>query len=139
MIVQRGMESIAVVLGVAALALIFAPELVLARFAIEPTAGALVLAQLYGSALFGLASTSWFARTMLLGGIYGRSIVAGGFAHALVGVFALFHALRTSPGNAFVWGAFVVYAALAIWFGTLMFGRGPASPADGASAGGAPA
>ena len=69
----------------------------LARFAIEPTAGALVLAQLYGSALFGLAITSWMARTMLLGGIYGRSIVVGGFAHALVGMLALFHALRASP------------------------------------------
>jgi hypothetical protein len=131
-IIQRGMESIAVVLGIAALALIFAPELVLARFAVEPTAGALVLGQLYGSALFGLAMTAWFARTMLLGGIYGRSIVVGGFAHALVGVFALLHTLRASLGNAFTWGAFVVYAALAIWFGSLMFGSGPASPATDA-------
>jgi hypothetical protein len=128
------MEIIAAVLGVAALALIFAPELVLARFAIEPTAGALVLGQLYGSALFGLAITSWFARTMLLGGIYGRSIVVGGFAHALVGVFALLHALRASPGNPFVWAACILYAALAIWFGALMFGRGPASPAGNAPA-----
>jgi hypothetical protein len=139
MTVQRGMECIAVVLGIAALALIFAPELVLARVAIDPAGGALVLAQLYGSALFGLALTSWFARTMLLGGIYGRAIVVGGFGHALVGVFALFHALRASPANAFVWGAFAVYAALAIWFGTLMFGRGPASPADATPAGKAPA
>lgn len=134
MIVQRGMEVIAVILGIAALALIFAPELVLARFAIEPTEGAMVLGQLYGAALFGLAMTTWFARTMLLGGIYGRSIVVGGFAHALVGVFALFHALRASLGNAFVWGAFLIYTALALWFGTLMFGRGPASPAEDVSA-----
>lgn len=76
---------------------------------------------------------------VVLGGIYGRSIVAGGFAHALVGVLALFHALRASLGNALVWGAFALYAALAIWFGTLMFGRGPASPADETSAGGSPA
>ena len=129
MIVQRGMETIATVLGIAALALIFAPELVLVRFAIEPATGALVLAQLYGAALFGLALIAWFARTMLLGGIYGRAIVVSGFAHALVGVFALFHALRALPANGYVWGAFVIYAALAIWFGTLMFGRGPASPA----------
>ena len=129
MIVQRGMETIATVLGIAALALIFAPELVLARFAIEPATGTLVLAQLYGAALFGLALIAWFARTMLLGGIYGRAIVVSGFAHALVGVFALFHALRALPANGYVWGAFVIYAALAIWFGTLMFGRGPASPA----------
>ena len=128
--IQRGMEVIAIALGVISLALIFAPELVLARLAIEQGAGTLVLAQLYGAALFGLAMTTWLARTMLLGGIYGRSIVVGGFAHALVGVFALLHALRGSFTNAYVWGACAVYAALALWFGTLMFGRGPASPAD---------
>jgi hypothetical protein len=132
-IVQRGMEAIAIVLGAAALVLIFVPELLVARFAIEPSAGALVLGQLYGAALFGLAMTTWFARTMLLGGIYGKAIVVGGFAHALVGVFTLFHALRASFGNAYLWGACAVYAALAIWFGALMFGRGPASPAGDAS------
>jgi hypothetical protein len=131
-IVQRFMEGIAFVLGAASLMLIFAPELVLARFAVEPSAGALMLGQLYGAALFGTAMTTWFARTMLLGGIYGRSIVVGGFAHALVGVFALFHTLRASPGNAYVWGASAIYAVLALWFGALMFGPGPASPADAA-------
>jgi hypothetical protein len=131
-IVQRCMEALAFVLGAAALVLIFAPELVVARFAIEPSAGAVVLGQLYGAALFGTAMTSWFARTMLLGGIYGRSIVVGGFAHGLVGVLALFHALRASPGNSCVWAAFAVYAAIAFFFGALMFGRGPASPSDAA-------
>ncbi len=92
MLVQRFMEATAIVLGASAIALIFAPELVLARFAIEPGAAVLPLAQLYGAALFGLAITSWIARTMLLGGIYGKAVVAGGFGHALVGVFALLHA-----------------------------------------------
>jgi hypothetical protein len=126
------METIAAVLGIAALALIFAPELVLERLAIGPVEGALLLGQLYGAALFGLAIIAWFARTMLLGGIYGRAIVVGGFAHALVGVFALFHAVRALPANGWIWGAFIVYAMLAIWFGTLMFGRGPVSPAQDA-------
>lgn len=126
--VQRGMELVALVLGVAALALIFAPELVLARFAIEPSAGALLLAQLYGGALFGIAMSTWLARTMLLGGIYGRSIVVGGFAHACVGALALLHVLRAPFANAFVWTAFVVYAALAVWFASLMFGSGPPAP-----------
>ena len=139
MIVQRGMEAIATVLGVMALALIFAPELVLTHFAVEPGAGELVLGQLYGAALFGLALIAWFARTMLLGGIYGRAIVVSGFAHALVGVFALLHGLRALPANGYVWGAFVIYGALAIWFGTLMFGRGPAAPANDAPAPGMPA
>jgi hypothetical protein len=101
-----------------------------------PGPAALVLGQLYGAALFGLAIIAWFARTMLLGGIYGRAIVVGGFAHALVGAFALFHALRALPSNGFVWGAFIVYVALAIWFGALMFGRGPTSPAEHAATSG---
>lgn len=133
MSVQRGMEIVAVVLGAAALVLIFAPELALARFDLVPGVGGLVLAQLYGAALFGLAMTSWFARTMLLGGIYGRAIVVGGFSHALVGLFALAHLIRATTSNAFVWGAFVLYGGLALWFGSLMFDRGPASPPGDAS------
>lgn len=128
--VQRFMEGTAIVLGVAALALIFAPELALARLSIAPTPLAATLAQLYGASLFGLAMTSWLARTMLLGGIYGKAVVTGGFAHALVGAFALLHTLRASSGNTLVWSACAVYLLLAIGFGTLMFGRGPAAPAS---------
>lgn len=130
MLVQRFMEVTAILLGLAAVALLFAPELALARFAIEPAPSALPLAQLYGAALLGLAMTSWTARTMLLGGIYGRAIVTGGFAHSFAGAFVLVHAIRTSPDNAFLWGVCVLYALLALAFGTLMFGRGPAAPAS---------
>ncbi len=129
MLVQRFMELTALVLGASALALIFAPELALARFAIEPTPAAIPLAELYGAALFGLALTSWIARTMLLGGIYGKAIVTGGFGHSLVGALALVHALRASSDNPFLWGAFALYALLALAFGTLMFGPGPKAPA----------
>ncbi|MBA2684284.1 MAG: hypothetical protein H0U66_07335 [Gemmatimonadaceae bacterium] len=126
--VQRFMEATSLVLGATALALIFAPEVVLARFAAEPFGAASLLAKLYGAALFGLALTSWFARTMLLGGIYGKAIVTGGFGHALVGVFALLHEVRASGGTVYLWGACAIYAALAIGFGYLMFGPGPAAP-----------
>jgi hypothetical protein len=134
MLVQRFMEATAIVLGAAAIALIFAPEPVLARFAIEPSAAVIPLAQLYGAALFGLALTSWIARTMLLGGIYGKAVVAGGFGHALVGAFALLHAVRAASGNTFLWVACALYTMLAIAFGALMFGRGPRAPADAAAA-----
>ena len=128
--VQRFMEGTAIVLGVAALSLVFAPELALARLSIAPTPAASMLAQLYGAALFGLAMTSWLARTMLLGGIYGKAVVSGGFAHALAGAFALLHTLPAASGNVLVWGACTVYVLLAIGFATLMFGRGPAAPAS---------
>jgi len=130
MLVHRFMEATAIALGAAAIALIFAPELVLARFGIEPAVAAIPLAELYGAALFGLAMTSWFARTMLLGGVYGKAIVTGGFGHALVGVFALLHAVRATSGNSFLWLACALYALLALAFGALMFGRGPRTSTD---------
>lgn len=127
--VQRFMEATAILLGALALALIFAPEVVLARLAPEPFGAASLFAQLYGAALFGLASTAWFARTMLLGGIYGKAVVAGGFGHSLVGVFALLHAVRETSGVPILWAACALYALIAIGFSVLMFGRGPAAPA----------
>jgi hypothetical protein len=131
---QRFMEATAIVLGLAALLLIFAPELALAQLGAAPTAPVSVLAQLYGAALFGLALSSWIARTMLLGGIYGRAIVLGGFGHGLVGAFALLHALRSSSGHPAVWVAFAVYVVLALAFGALLFGRGPGAPRASTSA-----
>jgi hypothetical protein len=73
------------------------------------------------------------ARTMLLGGIYGKAIVTGGFAHSFSGAFVLVHALRATPSNAFLWGAFALYAIVASGFGILMFGSGPVSPNASAS------
>jgi hypothetical protein len=128
--VKHVMEGTAIVLGATAIVLIFAPELVLSRLAIGATGTAIPLAQLYGAALFGLAQTFWIARGMMLGGIYGRAIVGGGFAHAFVGVFVLLHALRSSSGNPVVWGACAGYALLALAFGALMFGQGPKAPPD---------
>lgn len=127
---KRFMELTAIVLGLAAVALIFAPDLVLSHLAIQPAGAATALAQLYGAALFGFAQLFWVARGMLLGGIYGRAVVVGGFSHAFVGVLVLLHALRLATGNPVVWAACAVYAVLAIAFGKLMFGRGPAAPAD---------
>lgn len=124
------MEATAIGLGVVALVLIFAPELVLSRLAIEPTGAAVPLTQLYGAALFGFAQMFWVARGMLLGGIYGRAVVVGGFGHSFVGMFVLFHAVRAAARNPVIWAACAVYTALAIAFGVMMFGRGPAAPPD---------
>jgi hypothetical protein len=128
--VQRFMEASAIVLGASAIVLIFTPEMVLASLAIAPSPTAVPLAQLYGAALFGFSQTFWVARGMLLGGIYGRAVVVGGFANSFVGAFVLLHALRAARANPIVWTAFAVYVILAIAFGALMFGRGPAAPAS---------
>ena len=123
------MEASAIVLGSSAVVLIFAPENVLASLAIAPSPTAVPLAQLYGAAIFGFSQIFWTARGMLLGGIYGRAVVVGGFTNSFVGAFVLLHALLAVHANPVVWGACAVYVILAIVFGALMFGRGPASPA----------
>lgn len=123
------MEASAVILGAAAIVLIFAPETVLASLAIAPSPTAVPLAQLYGAALFGFSQMFWTARGMLLGGIYGRAVVVGGFTNGFIGAFVLLHALLPAHASSVVWGACAVYVILAIVFGTLMFGRGPSSPA----------
>lgn len=76
------MEATAIVLGASAVVLIFAPETVLASLAIESSPTAVPLAQLYGAALFAFPQTFWTARGMLLGGIYGRAVVVGGFTNS---------------------------------------------------------
>lgn len=124
------MEATAIGIGVVAVVLVFAPEIVLAGLAIEPAGATIPLTQLYGAALFGFAQMFWVARGMSLGGIYGRAVVVGGFGHFFVGAFVLLHALRMAAGNPVIWIGCAVYTALAIAFGTLLFGRGPAAPAD---------
>jgi hypothetical protein len=125
------MTASALVLGVAALALIFVPDAILTAAGAPATALSLVIAQLYGAALAGFATTTWIARTSLLGGIFGRAVVAGGATHGIIGVLTLAretfarHTIQVTP---VVWVALAIYALLACGFGVLMFGQTPGTP-----------
>jgi hypothetical protein len=125
------MTGSAAILGVAALALIFASDVVLSAAGAPVTAVSVVIAQLYGAALAGLATVSWVSRNALLGGIFGRAVVAGGATHGIIGALTLAreifgrHALPITP---VVWVALGAYAVLACGFGALMFGRTPSAP-----------
>ena len=55
--------------------------------AAHPGAAALLL-QLYGLALFGLATTGWMVKDAITGGIFGRSYVVGNAGQAIVGALA---------------------------------------------------
>jgi hypothetical protein len=114
----------AVVFGIGAVALIFAPDVVFVRAHISAGPGVFVLAQLYGAALVGFAAALWVGRNAVLGGIYGRGLVLGSFAHALVAVLVVERAIREVRGGALVWTALVVYGLIALGFGWMLF-RGP--------------
>jgi hypothetical protein len=122
------MTTSAIVLGVAALTLIFAADVVLSAAGASVTPITLVLAQLYGAALAGLAAATWAARNVLLGGIFGRAVVSGGATHGIIGALTLAHELfarHTPPLGPIAWIACAAYVFLACGFGVLMFGPTP--------------
>jgi hypothetical protein len=125
------MTGSAAILGLAALALIFGSDVVLAAAGAPVTAAAVVIAQLYGAALAGLATASWVSRNALLGGIFGRAVVAGGATHGLIGALTLGRELFVRHGfpvTPVACVALVAYASLACGFLTLMFGPTPSAP-----------
>lgn len=48
-----------------------------------------VIAQLLGAVLLGFGAMNWIARSSALGGIYGRSVVAGNQTHLVIGALVL--------------------------------------------------
>jgi hypothetical protein len=114
-----------VILGVAGIALIFAPT-ELARSIGAPHAPVItVLLQLYGAALFGLAMTGWMVRGAVVGGVFGRSYVVGNAAHAFVGALTLIRLALEAGAAPVLQIITAIYWLLALTFGYLMFVSSP--------------
>lgn len=116
----------AVFLGLSGLALLFAGEEVgratIGRSEVEP------FASLLGGALIGFGSMNWISRKLTLGGIYGRSLVAGNQAHFFIGaLFLLKYGLRFGGSTGF-WILTAAYVVGAVGFTWLLFGPGAKRP-----------
>ena len=118
------MVASSVVLAVAGIAAIFAPNELLGLFGCtNPGPGGLLL-QLLGSAYLSFAITNWTAKDNAIGGIYSRPLSLGNFAHFAIGTLVLMRpAIRTHKAPLIV--AAALYAVFAILFGALLFGQGP--------------
>lgn len=104
------------------LAFLFAGEEV-AR-AIFGTPVAEPMPSLLGAALLGFAAMNWIARHHILGGIYGRSVVAANQMHLVIGALTLVKygfARGASPG---LWMMTALYVAGAAFFTALTMSRG---------------
>ena len=124
------MISSAFVLLVHGLVLLFAPEFLFIVFDVSVSSGGFVTAQLFSAALIGLGLMNWTARGVVLGGIYGRALVYGNFAHAFVGFFIGLRARLVGFANGYFWTEIALYLAFTIAFGVMLF-RGPLSkPAE---------
>ena len=111
--------------AVALSALCFAAIGVLLLFAPEEVGGTLItragdgpLVQLLGAALIGFGAMNWTARGSLLGGIYGRAVVAGNQTHLTVGALLLLKHGLVAGGSPAYWilaGVYVLGAGLFLY------------------------
>ena len=117
--------------GVALSALCLAAIGVLLLFAPEETSGTLIprtvggpFVQLLGAALLGFGAMNWIARGSVLGGIYGKAVVAGNQTHLAIGALLLVKQGFVAGGSPAYWlltGLYVLGAAL---FAYLTFSSG---------------
>jgi hypothetical protein len=84
--------------------------------------------QLAGAGFIAFAVLNWAARGNMIGGIYGRPIALGNFAHFAIGAITLIKAGSSLRGSALLLAVAAGYAVFAVWFGYTVFGRGPTKP-----------
>jgi len=106
----------AIAFAVVGALLLFAPD----EFsrALIPTADSGPLMQVLGAALLGFASMNWLARGAILGGIYGRAVVAANQTHMTIGAIVLVKhgfAASGSPAYWLVTGCYVLGAGLFLY------------------------
>jgi hypothetical protein len=119
------MTSSAVFLAALGIGASFLPQELLARTASPADWLTTTIVQLAGAAWVGFALVNWTARGTLIGGIYGRPIALGNFAHFAIGAIVLLKIVpRGHAGSAFV-AVTVLYSAFAVWFGYALFSAGP--------------
>jgi hypothetical protein len=111
-----------VVLGLAGLGAVFAPQELLAALGPQDAPALVVLVQLLGALYVALAVAHWTARNSRVGGIYNRPLTLGTFAHWLVGALVLLRFQLTTGSLSPLIVALALYAVFAALFGWLVFG-----------------
>jgi hypothetical protein len=119
------MTSSAVCLGVLGVGASFLPQELLAHAASPADTFTIAIVQLAGAAWFGFALVNWAARGTLIGGIYGRPIALGNFAHFSIGAVVLLKIVPRVPATPEILGATALYTGFAAWFGYALFSAGP--------------
>ncbi len=124
MISTRLSRLTAVALFIGGLALLFVPDVVLPRLVPGFPREGLWLGQLLAAAWLGLASLDWLSRSALLGGIYGRPVVAANCGVFFVGALSLLRAASRDSTSPTIWLLLVPHLAFAGIYGWLLL-RGP--------------
>jgi glucose uptake protein GlcU len=115
------MTASSLVLGLAGIFALFAPEVLLAMLGVPMANPLSVLIQLVGASYFSLALMNWTAKDSAIGGIYARPISLGNFAHFFIGTLLLAKYLLSKGFNMSIFLMLVVYAIFASLFYWLVF------------------
>ena len=115
------MTSTSLILGLAGLFALFAPDVLLASLGVPMANPLSVLIQLMGALYFSMALMNWTAKDSAIGGIYARPISLANFAHFFIGSLLLAKVVLSSEFNVPIVLMLVVYAIFAILFYWLVF------------------
>ncbi len=115
------MTVTSLLLALAGVSALFAPDVVLALVNTPATAQLSALVQLLGALYFGFALMDWTAKDSTIGGIYARPVSLGNFGHFFAGGMLLLRYQFSNPFNLSMFIAFVIYAVFASLFYWLVF------------------
>jgi len=115
------MTASSLVLGLAGIFALFAPDIVVTRLGVPSVNPVDVLIQLMGALYFSIAIMNWTAKESIIGGIYARPVSLGNFAHFFIGALVLAKYLLANGLNVSILLIALVYAVLALLFYWLVF------------------
>jgi len=115
------MTSSSLILAVAGIFTLFAPDVLLSALGVAVTAQLSVLVQLLGTLYFSFALMNWTAKDSAIGGIYARPISLANFSHFFSGTLLLAKYLLSNEFNLPILLISILYTIFAIIFYWLVF------------------
>lgn len=117
----------AIIMAIIGIIASFIPHEILALIELPTINPAPLLIQIMGAMYFAFAMINWFAKSNLIGGVYGKPIAIGNFTHFVIASLALVKGVNIDTSSAVVLAATAIYLIFAILFGYIVF-RHPINP-----------
>ena len=115
------MTTSSLVLGLAGVFALFAPQELLAALNLQGSDPQPIVIQILGSLYLSLAITNWIAKDSAIGGIFARPTSMGNLTHFTIGVLILAKFLFTNGFHLPLLIALIVYSVFAGVFAWLVF------------------
>jgi len=115
------LSASAIVMAALGVVATFGPQETLVALGSTPEGLVVLLVQVMGALYLGFGLVNWMSRANLMGGIYNRPLALGNFLHFMVGALAVLRVLIAGERSPVLIGGAVVYAALSVWFGLVLF------------------